>query len=98
MTEEQKPPARRLHVRGQFLPTEDGEFNGNVQTESDFSVLNVDQLAKDVVRAACGLDDYPDPSDDNALVIDLNDLEAVVHRHVTVALERAALASEGPAE
>ncbi|TCM56189.1 hypothetical protein C8J36_103559 [Rhizobium sp. PP-F2F-G48] len=75
----------------QFLPTEDGEFNGNELPELDG--INVDNIAKAIVLAACELDDTPDPDDDDTLLITVQDLEAVAHRHITVALERAALAA-----
>jgi hypothetical protein len=55
--------------------------------------INVETLALEVVRAACELDGPADPAGDDAIIITMKDLEAVVHRHLTVALERAALAT-----
>ena len=60
--------------------------------------LDVDKMAKAIVLAACELDDTPDPDDDDTILITVQDLEAVAHRHITVALVRAALAAEGSAE
>jgi len=79
-----------------FLPTEDGEFNGNEL--SDLAGLDVDKIAKAIVLAACELDEFPDPDDDDTLLITVQDLEAVAHRHITAALERAALSTPTPKE
>jgi len=51
--------------------------------------INVDQIAKDIVQASCELDELPDPDDDDTLLITVQDLEAVAHRHITAALERS---------
>lgn len=77
----------------QFLPTEDGEFNGN---ESQSAEINVDKVAKAIVLAVCELDDIPDPEDEGTILITARDLEAVAHRHITAALERAALSTKEP--
>ena len=71
--------------RVQFLPTEDGEFNGNEL--SDLAAIDVDKIAKAIVLAACELDGPADPASDDTISITMNDLEAVVHRHVTAFLE-----------
>ncbi|MCB5204229.1 hypothetical protein LH464_17320 [Neorhizobium sp. T786] len=55
--------------------------------------IDADKIAKAIVLAACELDDTPDPDDDDTILITVQDLEAVSHRHITVALERAALAT-----
>jgi len=49
--------------------------------------LNVDHLAARIVTAACELDGPADPGAEDTISITMNDLEAVVHRHVTTALE-----------
>lgn len=71
-----------------FLPTEDGEFNGN-EENGMFLRLDVDRLARSIVTAACELDGPADPEDPDTISITMKDLEAVVHRHVTAALESA---------
>ena len=50
--------------------------------------LDVDALAASIVTAACELDGPADPAGDDTISITLKDLEAVVQRHVTAALER----------
>ncbi|CDZ43221.1 Hypothetical protein NGAL_HAMBI1146_59940 [Neorhizobium galegae bv. officinalis] len=91
-------PSPQTQKRGQFLPTEDGEFNGNEAPEPGSTGLDADKIAKAIVLAACELDDTPNPDDDDTILITVQDLEAVAHRHITVALDRAALTSEGSAE
>lgn len=49
--------------------------------------LDVDRLAARIVTAACELDGPADPASDDTISITMKDLEAVVHRHVTAALE-----------
>ena len=88
MTEVEKDPSPLEHV-GQFLATEDGEFNGNELSELEG--LDAETIAKAIVLAACELDDIPDPDDDVTLTITIQSLEAVAHRHITAALERAAI-------
>lgn len=52
--------------------------------------IDADKIAKAIALAACELDDTPDPDDADTLTITVQDVEAVAHRHITVALERAA--------
>ena len=49
--------------------------------------INVDHLAARIVTAACELDGPADPSGEDTISITARDLEAVVHRHITAALE-----------
>ncbi len=49
--------------------------------------LNVDHLAARIVTAACEIDGPADPGAGDTISITMKDLEAVVHRHVTTALE-----------
>lgn len=51
--------------------------------------VNVDRVASSIVTAACELDGPADPTEDDTISITMKDLEAVVHRHVTAALEAA---------
>ena len=50
--------------------------------------VSVDRLVASIVTGACELDGPADPSSDDTISITMKDLEAVVHRHVTAALER----------
>lgn len=54
--------------------------------------IDADKIAKAIVLAACELDEMPSPDDADTLLITVQDLEAVAHRHITAAIERAALA------
>lgn len=49
--------------------------------------MDVDRLAASIATAACELDGPADPAGDDTISITMKDLEAVVHRHVTAALE-----------
>lgn len=56
---------------------------------SEISLVDVERLARSIVTAACELGGPADPEAVNTISITTNDLEAVVHRHVTAALEAA---------
>jgi Lar family restriction alleviation protein len=49
--------------------------------------VDVDRLAASIVTAACELDGPAAPAGDDTISITMEDLEAVVHRHITTALE-----------
>lgn len=49
--------------------------------------LDVDHLAANIVTAACELDGPADPASSDTISITMKDLDSVVHRHVTAALE-----------
>lgn len=67
----------------------------NNPSPSQHMRVDVDLLAARIVTAACELDGPADPAGDDTISITIKDLEAVVHRHVTVTIERSALAAEG---
>lgn len=71
--------------------TEAGGFIGLVEKHNNPTPnphkLDVDAIAKAIVTAACELDGPADPEADDTISIKSEDLEAVVHRHVTAALE-----------
>lgn len=56
----------------------------------DVAVLDADEIAAAISTAACELGDIPDPEGDDTISISVRDLEAIAHRHITVAIERAA--------
>lgn len=63
-----------------------GELTRTPSPQADVRV-DVDRLAARIVTAACELDGPADPASDDTISITMKDLEAVVHRHVTAALE-----------
>lgn len=71
-------------IRKSLSTPEQGETVPSPETHMR---LDVDALAASIVTAACELDEPADPTDDDTISITMKDLEAVVHRHVTAALE-----------
>ncbi|NSX90087.1 hypothetical protein [Agrobacterium tumefaciens] len=56
----------------------------------DVGGLDADEIAAAISTAACELGDIPDPEGDDTISITVRDLEAIAHRHITVAIDRAA--------
>lgn len=48
----------------------------------------IQTVASRIVQAACELDHFPDPDDDDTLIITVQDLDAVIVNHMTAALSR----------
>jgi len=80
-------PPPRSHVMGSFLPTEDGEFNGNVP---EFGKIDdVLKTAERIIQSVCELQEMPQLDDPETIVINVNDLRTIVENW----LERAALSA-----
>lgn len=62
---------------------------GSAQVQ-DVAELDADEIAAAISTAACELGDVPDPEGDDTISITVRDLEVIAHRHITVAIERAA--------
>ncbi|PWE54374.1 hypothetical protein DEM27_19865 [Metarhizobium album] len=81
---------------GALIKSRDGHLEGFAdakaalaaqQAPKDNLRVDVDRLAARIVTAACELDGPADPASDDTISITMKDLEAVVHRHVTAAVE-----------
>ena len=74
-----------VHVIRHALSVRLGDLADNPPAQTQ--KLDVDAIAKAIVTAACELDGPSDPEADDTISIKSEDLGAVVHRHVTAALE-----------
>lgn len=79
--------AEVIAVLDDFKPSYHAALSAQVQ---DVAKLDADEIAAAISTAACELGDVPDPEGDDTISITVRDLEAIAHRHITVAIDRAA--------
>jgi len=70
--------------------------NTALKMQAEQATINIDYVARSIVRAACELDTTPDPESDDTITITVQDIEAIAHRHITASVERFELLAPEP--
>lgn len=70
--------------------------NTALKMQAEQGTINIDYVARSIVRAACELDTTPDPESDDTITIAVQDLETIAHRHITASVETFELLAPEP--